>query len=164
MTNDELYNIIRPYFPEDIQFVTPYLDTKPQPNSEMAQINILDIKNVGWSQRVQGEYDEEKGEVVNNNYQLRVYTVQFDFYGKNSYDMCESLQRAFSTELVKSKNKKIGLKTIGNVDNRTRLLENKLYLKRYGFDAEFFIVDNYINKDSVIEDVKTKIVDRGNIF
>ena len=51
MRESDLYDTLQALMPEGVQFVDPYLDEVPLPNGDYAQMNVLDVKPIGWNQK-----------------------------------------------------------------------------------------------------------------
>ena len=144
MTENDLYNTLQGLMPEGVQFVDPYLDEVPLPKGDYVQMNIIDIEPIAWNQRRVDTSDEEKATFA---YDIeRIYRVQVDFYGANSFDNASLFHQSLMVDIVEDDDT-VCLKKIGDIQNRCFLQENKKYLRRYGFDIELFIVDT-ITKDS----------------
>ncbi len=162
-TEKQVFDFLQSLLPNGLQFVDPYLDKTPQPKGDWAQMNILDRENIAWNQSRLLEYNEE-AQTGQWAYDVeRIYTIQFDFYGKNAFDNAGLYQQTLQQALVDNDGL-LDLKTIGTVENRTFLMENKLYQRRYGFDLQAFVVDTIINESPSLERVEYKIVNRGNNF
>lgn len=162
-TEKQVFDFLQSLLPNGLQFVDPYLDKLPQPHGDWAQMNILDRQNIAWNQSRLVEYDEETQSGQYAYDVQRIYTIQFDFYGKHAFDNAGIYQQTLQQALV-DQDGLLDLKTIGTVENRTFLMENKLYQRRYGFDLQAFVVDTIINESPTLEVVQYKIVNRGNNF
>lgn len=162
MTEQEVYDYLQSLLPKGLQFVDPYLDVLPQPLGDWAQMNVLSRANIAWSQSRFLETNETGGVWA---YDIeRVYTIQFDFYGEHAYDNAAEFQQNLQVSLVNDDNEKMDLKTIGDIENRTFLQENKKYQRRYGFDLTCFVVDTITQESPYFDKIKYKIVNRGNNF
>ena len=161
MTENDLYDILQSLMPEGVQFVDPYLDEVPLPKGDYVQMNILDIKPIAWNQKRYINTDDEK-RTVKYGYDLeKVYKVQIDFYGENAFDNAVSFHQNLMANVVDDDDA-VNLKTIGDIQNRCFLQENKKFLKRYGFDIDLFIVDT-ITKDSPrLENILVNLARYGN--
>lgn len=162
MTEKDFYDTLQSLLPAGLQFVNPYLDKVPLPQGDWAQMNIINIEPIAWNQsRYVSETQDNKGQYA---YDIeRVYNVQFDFYGESAYNNALLYQQNLNRALVETDGS-IDLKTLGIIENRTALLENKKFMKRYGFDASMFVVDTITQEHPYIKDIKYKIVNRGNNF
>lgn len=144
MTENDLYDTLQGLMPKGVQFVDPYLDEVPLPKGDYVQMNIIDIQPIAWNQRRVNTLSEEKAVFA---YDIeRIYRVQVDFYGANSFDNASYFHQALMVNIVEDDDT-LCLKKIGDIQNRCFLQENKKYLRRYGFDIELFVVDT-ITKDS----------------
>lgn len=162
-TEKEVFDFLQSLLPAGLQFVDPYIDRVPQPLGNWAQMNIFDRENIAWNQPRYLGYQEDT-QTVQYAYDVeRIYRIQFDFYGENAFDNAGIYQQTLQQALVDNDGL-LDLKTIGTVENRTFLQENKLYQRRYGFDLEAFVVDTIINENPSLETVEYKIVNRGNNF
>jgi len=164
MQDSVIYDFLEGLLPEGLQFVDPYLDEVPLPKGDWAQMNILNIQNIGWEQRRTDSFDEEKGLVKNAWDIQRVYSIQFDFYGESAFNNSVTYQQNLRVALMEKKPLLVDLKQMGNIENRTELLENKKYLKRYGFDLDVFVVDTIYDEKPYFETIKIRIANRGNHF
>lgn len=164
MKDSDLYDFLEGLLPEGLQFVDPYLDEVPLPKGDWAQMNILNIQNIGWEQRRTDSFDDKKGLVKNAWDIQRVYSIQFDFYGESAFNNSVTYQQNLRVALMEKKPLLVDLKQMGNIENRTELLENKKYLKRYGFDLDVFVVDTIYDEKPYFETIKIRIANRGNHF
>ena len=164
MESSALYDFLEGLLPEGLQFVDPYLDEVPLPKGDWAQMNIINVENIGWEQRRTDSFNEIKGLVKNAWDIQRIYTVQFDFYGASAFKNCVQYQQELRVALMEKKSLLLDLKQMGNIENRTALLENKKYLRRYGFDLEVFAVDTIFTEKPYFESIKIRIGNRGNHF
>ena len=84
----------------------------------------------------------------------KIYNVQIDFYGINSFDNAEKFQQILQVKLdleTENKNSKFNFKSVGGeIRNMTDLVENKTFLKRYGFNVELFTIETITSKDILI--------------
>ena len=161
MRESDLYDTLQALMPEGVQFVDPYLDEVPLPNGDYAQMNVLDVKPIGWNQKRYVSTDDVK-RTVKYDYDLeKVYKVQIDFYGEGAFDNAVSFHQNLMANAVDD-DSVVNLKVIGDIQNRCFLQENKKFLKRYGFDIELFVVDT-ITKDSPrLENILVNLARDGN--
>lgn len=145
MTENDLYNTLQAFLPNNLQFVDPYLDDVPLPKGDWCQMNILNITPIAWNQRRYNALNQQGTASFLYDIQ-KVYNIQFDFYGENALDNANLYHQTLMVNIVEDDDT-ISLKRIGDIQNRCFLQENKKYLKRYGFDIEVFIVDT-ISKDN----------------
>lgn len=145
MTENDLYNTLQAFLPNNLQFVDPYLDEVPLPKGDWCQMNILNITPIAWNQRRYNALNQQGTASFLYDIQ-KVYNIQFDFYGENALDNANLYHQTLMVNIVEDDDT-ISLKRIGDIQNRCFLQENKKYLKRYGFDIEVFIVDT-ISKDN----------------
>lgn len=162
MTEKDLYDTLQGLLPTGLQFVDPYLDEVPLPQGDWAQMNVINVTPIAWNQsRYVIDAQNDKGQYA---YDVeRIYLVQFDFYGESAYNNALIFQQNLNKNLVETDGA-VDLKTLGIIENRTSLLENKKFMRRYGFDAELFVVDTITAEHPYIKDIKYKIVNRGNNF
>ena len=161
MTETQVYDYLQSLMP-GLQFVNPYTDSVPLPKKgDYATFNILDVQDCGWSQSRQTGYDAEAGTVGVAWDVQRIYRVQIDFYGENSFYNATVFKQTLQVNLAQ-KHGLADLKQLSPIRNLSFLQENKKWLRRYSFDAEVFIVDTVENNSLVIEYATVKIVNRGN--
>lgn len=141
MTEEQVFDYLQSMLPNGLQFVDPYQDEVPQPKGDWAQMNVLDRQNIGLSQRKTDFVDTGTGEITFAYDIQRIYEIQFDFYGENAYDNAGIYQQTLQVNLCNDENEQMCFKTIGSVENRTFLQENKKYQRRYGFDLTCFVID-----------------------
>lgn len=159
MTENDLYNVLQGLMPSGLQFVDPYLDEVPLPKDNYAQMNIIEVQPIGWNQRRIDTSDDKKATFA---YDIeKIYRVQIDFYGSESYDNALYFHQSLSVNLVEDDDT-ICLKRIGNIENRCFLQENKKYLKRYGFDIELFIVDTITKDSPYLKNILVNLARIGN--
>lgn len=142
MTENEIYDYLQVEMPKGLQFVNPYIDDVPVPKGDFATMNIISIQDKGKS--TEKSYIEKEEKIVITYYQTRVYTIQFDFYGLNSFDNVRIFKQNLDTNLSRKSQygiNKMGLLRKGLIRNLTNLLTEKKYLRRYSFDADFSVVD-----------------------
>lgn len=156
MTENKLYDILQSLLPEGLQFVDPYLDTVPIPQGDYAQMNIIDITPIAWTQRRYVKTDDTEKTVTYAYDWQKVYKVQFDFYGENAFDNAVNYQHNLIAGLTDFDDD-VNLKTVGDVQNRCYLQENKLFLRRYGFDIDLFIVDTIDKTDPRLESIEPTV-------
>lgn len=164
MTEEDLYDYLGSMLPSGLQFVAPYLDDVPVPNTDWAQMTVIDIRERGWSQQRQISYDDDTGIVTKGYDVLRVYKIQFDFYGKSAYDNVRAYKQNLEVNIGEDTQNITGFKLESDIRNLTFLQENKMYLKRYSFDLDLFIVDTIIKSSPTIDKVENKIFNRGNNY
>lgn len=145
MTENDLYNTLQAFLPNNLQFVDPYLDEVPIPKGDWCQMNVLWITPIAWNQRRYNALNQQGTASFLYDIQ-KVYNIQFDFYGENALNNANLYHQTLMVNIVEDDDT-ISLKRIGDIQNRCFLQENKKYLKRYGFDIEVFIVDT-ISKDN----------------
>lgn len=162
MTETKLYDILQALLPEGLQFVNPYLDTVPLPKGDYAQMNIIDIVPIAWTQKRYVDTSDENKTVTYAYDWQKIYKVQFDFYGDNSFNNCVNYHHNLTASLMDFDDD-VNLKTIGEVQNRSFLQENKLFLRRYGFDIDLFIVDTIEKTDPRLENILTSLQRYGTI-
>ncbi len=161
MIDSAVYDYLQGLLPKGLQFVDPYIDTLPQPPTDWAQMNILDIENIAWSQPRRID-DEDK---LIEAYDIeRVYHIQFDFYGKSAYENALNYQQTLQVAVGSDDNPTLDFKSVGSIENRTFLQENKKYQYRYGFDISVFVIDTITSESPYFDKIKYKIVNRGNNF
>lgn len=159
MKESDLYDALQNLMPTGVQFVNPYLDEVPLPRGNYAQMNILDIKPIGWNQRRFVDNNPEKATFA---YDIeKVYTVQIDFYGADSLDNATLFHQTLMRNIVEDDDV-VCLKRIGDIQNRCFLQENKKYLLRYGFDIELFIVDTITKDSPYLEKIVVNLARIGN--
>lgn len=159
MTENDLYDTLQALMPAGLQFVDPYLDEVPLPQDNYAQMNIIEVQPIGWNQRRVDTSDDKKATFA---YDIeKIYRVQIDFYGSESYDNALYFHQSLSVNLVEDDDT-ICLKRIGNIENRCFLQENKKYLKRYGFDIELFIVDTITKDSPYLKNILVNLARIGN--
>ena len=142
MKEQDLFDLLQNLMPVGLQFINPYIDKATVPKGDWAVMNIINIEDKGRSQERQIDYTDKRVSIAYD--QTRIYTVQFDFYGKNALDNCTTFKQTLQIELdrlSKTGKSTVGLKTMGIIRNLTELLENKLFLKRYSFDFDLFVID-----------------------
>ena len=156
MKEEVLFDILQNAMPNYLKFVNPYIDNATIPNGDFATMNILNIQDVGRSQEKQEDYDDTK--VYIKYTQTRIYTVQLDFYGKNSLDNCNTFRQTLQVNLDRLSHigeSKVGLKTMSNTRNLTDLLDDKRFLRRYSFDVELFVIDKITAEKYYIKEINT---------
>ena len=156
-TETQVYDALQELMPAGVQFVDPYLDEVPTPLGDWAQMNIFDRTNIGWNQKRYTSHDEQTGKATYSYDVERIYHIQIDFYGENAYDNAGIYQQTLQQSLV-DEDGILDLKTVGVVENRTYLQENKKYQKRYGFDIEVFVVDTITKESPFIDTIKPEYV------
>ncbi|MCH5201912.1 MAG: hypothetical protein J1F17_01770 [Oscillospiraceae bacterium] len=162
MTEKEVYDYLQSLLPQGMQFVDPYLDELPQPLGDWAQMNVLNRSNIAWSQSRFLETNETGGVWA---YDIeRIYTIQFDFYGANAFDNAAEFQQNLQVSIINDENELMDFKSVGAIENRTFLMENKKYQRRYGFDVDLFVIDTITQTSPYFDKIKYKIVNRGNNF
>lgn len=161
MKESDLYDTLQALMPTGVQFVNPYLDEVPLPRGDYVQMNILDIKPIGWNQRRFVDVDSSEDEAVFAYDIQKIYTVQVDFYGANSLENATFFHQSLMVNIVEDDDS-ICLKRIGDIQNRCFLQENKKYLLRYGFDIELFIVDTITKDSPYLENIVTNLARVGN--
>lgn len=160
MTENNLYDILQALLPEGLQFVNPYLDTVPLPKGDYAQMNVIGIIPIAWTQK---RYVDATDDTVTYAYDWeKVYQLQFDFYGENSFNNCINYHHNLVANLIDD-DVDVNLKTIGEVQNRCFLQENKRFLKRYGFDLEVFIVDTIDKTSATLKSIVPTVQRYGTI-
>lgn len=161
MTESDLYDTLQALMPAGVQFVDPYLDETPVPLGDWAQMNLLSIKPIGWNQRRYTSANEVK-QTAGYAYDIeRIYTVQIDFYGANALTNASLFHQTLQQNIVDDEANTICLKTIGQIENRTFLQENKKFQKRYGFDIDLFIVDTISKEFPYINNIEVNIAGFG---
>lgn len=142
MTENEIYDYLQVEMPKGLQFVNPYIDDAPVPKGDFATMNIISIQDKGRSTQKQKDFNDY---MVNIEFEiLRVYTIQFDFFGINSFDNSRIFKQTLEVNLSRKSHQgknKMGLLRTGLIRNLTNLLTEKKYLRRYSFDADFSVVD-----------------------
>lgn len=160
MTESNLYDILQALMPSGVQFIDPYLDEVPTPKGDWVQMNLLSVAPVAWNQRRFVSADGQK-ETAGYAYDIeRIYTVQIDFYGANAMANASLFHQTLQQNVV-DETEAICLKTIGQIENRTFLQENKKFQKRYGFDIELFIVDTITKEYPYIKKIEVNIAGCG---
>ena len=162
MTLNDLYDYLQSQMPT-LQFVDPYIDDAPLPKlgTDYATMNVIGTADRGWAQGVQTGYDAIKG-TTNVRYDTqRIYRIQIDFYGPNSFENATVFKQTLQVNLTKQKTT-VDLKSMSDIRNLTSLTESKTYIHRYNFDVEVFLVDSITQTTPVIEHAKITIVNRGN--
>lgn len=156
--DNKLYDYLQSLLPDDLQFVDPYIDDSPVPNTDWCSMNILNTDTIGRSAERQGDIDKQN-KTLTVYYDLnKVYKIQFDFYGANAFNNASIYLQTLQVELDENKSSNYYLKTIGTINNLTELLEDTRYLKRYSFYIDLFTIET-INKTSYyIDNFKYNIV------
>lgn len=154
-TEQEVFDALQTMMPAGLQFVDPYQDKVPVPLGDWAQMNIFERTNIGWNQK---RYTKTKnGNAVYEYDVQRVYHIQIDFYGENAYNNAGIYQQTLQQSLV-DEDGILDLKTVGAVENRTFLQENKKYQRRYGFDIEVFVIDTITKESPYFDTIKPEYV------
>lgn len=152
MKEFELYSYLKILMPEGMQFVAPYLDKMPLPKrgTDWAQMTVLSVTPKAWAQERQTSFNAETSSVGIAYDQNNIYRVQFDFYGDEAFENAVIFKQNLQVNLVRDKTAPIHLGVIGTIKNLTFLEESKTFLRRYGFEAEFFVVDSIHQEHWVI--------------
>lgn len=139
-----LYDYLQSLLPNNLQFVDPYIDNAPIPQGDWCCMNVLNTQTIGRSAERQGEVNIRM-QAVNIFYDIqKIYKVQFDFYGINSFNNAEIYLQTLQVELdknTKQGNSNYNLKEVSEVRNLTEFLENKKYYKRYSFDVSLYCIE-----------------------
>lgn len=161
-----LYTYLKGLMPDGMQFVLPYLDKNPlpKPGTDWAQMNILGIEDIAWSQERQISSDIIDGIVSVAYDQNRIYRIQFDFYGPEALKNASVFKHNLQVNLNGDKTAPVNLKKMSGIRNLTFLAENKAWKKRYSFDVELFAVDTIEQDHWFIKTADVSIVNRGNNF
>lgn len=155
MTENELFDILQSMLPNEVQIINPYIDEEPPPIGNYCQFNVINRQNIAWNQSRFVSNDDNK-KTVKYAYDIqRIYTVQIDFYGSDSYNLAGLYNQTLMQSLIDDEEGLIDLKKIGIVENRTFLPENKKYQRRYGFDIELFVIDTITDETPYIEKILT---------
>ncbi|MDR0571926.1 MAG: hypothetical protein LBG48_03705 [Rickettsiales bacterium] len=159
-TEYDLYQILIDIIGKGIQPVLPYQDKYPPPPEDYYTLNIISVRNIGWSQERQGAASEG-GVTVVHDFQ-KIYTVQFDFYGINAIDNVNRYRHILAVGV--RKNKEISFKSISEIRNLTELEKNGSFERRYTFDLEFFATDTLIPEtgEMYLKRGKILVINRGN--
>lgn len=158
MTENEIYDYLQVEMPTGLQFINVYLDDAPIPKGDFATINILSVQDKGRSTQKQKSYNDYEVEIEFE--QLRVYTIQFDFYGKNAFDNSRVFKQNLQVNLDRKTHNaqnKMGLLRTGAIRNLTNLLGEKKYLRRYSFDADFSVVDTITQQRNYLTGVDLQL-------
>lgn len=160
LTEKQIYDYLDALLPSTVQFVDPYLDSESLPNTDYAVMNILYIRNIGRSMTRESSVDEEEKTVTVANDQQRIFKIQFDFYGAGAFDNARAYQQILQIKIddeTHTNKNSMHIKTISEIRNLSDLLENKKYLKRYGFDFELFVVDSQNITDIYLDNFQNTI-------
>lgn len=154
----KIYDYLQSLLPNDIQLVDPYIDNSPIPNGDWCCMNILKTETIGRSAERQEEFDKENKTLVVCQDINKIYKIQFDFYGKNSFENAETYQQMLQVNIDNNTktgaNLQINLKSLGEIQNLTELLENKKYYRRYSFNIELFTIETIRTKTYYLTDYK----------
>ena len=148
----EVFDYLQSLLPQNIYYVNPYLYDVPLPNGDFVSFNISSSTTIGRSAPRELSHTEDNISIawdVN-----KVYNIQIDFYGINSFDNAEKFQQILQVKLdleTEKENSKFNFKSVGNeIRNLTDLMEDKTYLKRYGFNVELFTIETITSDDILI--------------
>lgn len=161
-TRTELSKYLRSLMPE-IQWVQPYLDDVPlpPPGTNWATLNIMGVSDRGWSQARQAGYAPDTGLITQDYDVQRIYSIQFDFYGPDAMDTATRFKQNLQVGLV-TQHGIADLKVMTDIRNLTFLMENKMYISRFSFDADVYVVDTITKTTPAIDNAQVTIVNRGN--
>lgn len=148
MDRNDIFNYIQSIAPQGIQFVNPYQDEVPLPESgDFVMVNVMNVQDVGLAQYKTVAFDDKNGNIDLEYYQERIYPVQFDCFGKNAQVLAMNLKAVIKDFFYNNINTPFNIKTVTDIENLTELLENKRYCERYSFRIEFFVMDTREEKN-----------------
>lgn len=135
----EIYNYLQSNLPQGLQFVEPYLYDVPIPLEDYVVMNFINITLLG-----ENRSDAKQEPWFVNS----IYTIQFDFFGKNSLENSKKFLQTLILRLDwNDLNRKreyqttnVSLKKWSTLNNQSYFQENKTYLKRWNFTIELWAV------------------------
>ena len=139
-----------------------YIIKVPKTQDELNNI-VVGKRNIELNQEGEAEYVEET-DTLNINYnQLKVATIQLDFYGPDALTYCNYYKQVLKMNFQVSKGQGLlDLKKISDIRDLTFLEPNKHFCRRYNFDIEAYIVDTIQISSQYIDSATIQIVNRGN--
>ncbi len=166
-TTSQIFDYLQGLMPNTQRFIfiNPYNDKTPPPPhyTDYAQFHILSEEDIGLNQQQISDYDKATDTVKVNYNQLKVITIQLDFYGPNALSNCNFYRQLLKVNLQLSKGQGIlDLKTISNIRDLTFLQPNKQFCQRYNFDLEAYIIDTIQISSPYVDSVNISICNRGN--
>jgi hypothetical protein len=146
------------------QFIEAYLNDEPAPLVDYGVIFIRSVKPKSWGQ-IREIVDLRQEQIVKFVKDMqRIYTFQVDIFGNNALENIKLIQQYLDALL--DNDRELGMKgNLGEILDKTYIMDNSRWMRYYSFDFELFIVDTIeLNAEMYLKKGVVEVVNRGNSY